>query len=320
MWCGMDAPEENGSPTDGLEAPPPLMVGARGELGEEGGGKQRPVVPRHRRRPSCEADDSRKPPPLPPPRGSRRSAGIRPAAAAREARQHGASPKRAERGSAAEGATVSGRDPMLHVASTGYGFRVEYAAGNSSDEADACHAERRDVRSAIDASCVLTSTNGALQWCKCRPGDASAHAVDPYREFGLRPDASDPELRQAYLELARDCQPRYQDSPSEAESRAAHLELLSSCFTILTSPLLRAQFDRGEFELTRLADERKDELDTEWYDPSCGGATDGGEGESTDSDSWAREIYEWTSKWKEAQFSHTGVLPPPTVRRASPER
>jgi hypothetical protein len=316
-----DAPEENGSPTDELEAPP-LMVGSLGgggELERGSGGKQRPAIPRRRRRPSCEADDSRKPPPLPPPRGSRRSAGTRPEAA-REARQHGAGAERAERESGAEGAAAPGRNPMLHVASTGYGFRVEYAAGNTSDEADACQAQRRDVRSAIDASCVLTSTNGAVQWCKCRPGDTSAHAVDPYRELGVRPDASDPELRQAYLELARDCQPRYQDSSSEAESRAAHLELLSSCFTILTSPLLRSQFDRGEFELTRLADERKDELDTEWYDPLCGGATDGGVGESTDSESWAREIYEWTSKWKEAQFSHTGVLPPPTVRRVSPER
>lgn len=210
-----------------------------------------------------------------------------------------------------------GRDPMLHVASTGYGFRVEYAAGNTSEEPDP--AERLDVRSAIEASCVLSSTNGAVQWCKRQSGDTSAHAVDPYRNLRVQPDASDQELRQAYLELARDCQPRCQDSPAEAETRAGHLELLSSCFTILTSPLLRAQFDRGEFELTRLADERKDDLDTEWYDPCCGCEAEGVE--CTESESWAREIYEWTSKWKEAQFSHAGVLPPPTVRRVpSPER
>ena len=207
---------------------------------------------------------------------------------------------------------------MLHVASTGYGFRVEYAAKNTRDEAEPCRAERLDVRLAIDASCVLASTNGAVQWCKRHSHDAAAHAVDPYRVLGVHMDASDQELRRAYLERARDCQPRHHDS-SEAESRAAHLELLSSCFIILTSPLLRAQFDRGDFELTRLADERKDELDTEWFDPSCDGSSDGAE--CTDSESWAREMYEWTAKWKEAQFSHTGVLPPPTVRRVpSPER
>jgi hypothetical protein len=212
-------------------------------------------------------------------------------------------------------------DPMLHEASTGYGFRIEYGAPAASDEADAGRAQRRDVRAAIDGSCVLTSTNGVVQWCKRQPGNAagqSAGAVDPYRELGVHSDATDSELRRSYLELARDCQPHHQDAPPQAESRATHLELLSSCFTILTSPLLRAQYDRGEFELTRLADERKDELDTEWYDPACSGAADGTQPAEPE---WAREIYEWTAKWKEAQFSHTGALPPPAVQRVpSPER
>ena len=96
---------------------------------------------------------------------------------------------------------------MLHLASTGYGFRVEYSAGKTADEADTCRAERRDVRSAIDASCVLTTTKGVVQWCKRQPDHASPHAVDPYRALGVHPDASDQELRQAYLELARDCSP-----------------------------------------------------------------------------------------------------------------
>ena len=263
--------------------------------------------PTHRRRPSCEeAPDVRRPPPIPPPRGSRPGSG------------GDAKKDREDRATHSAAAAVA-VDPMLQLASTGYGMRVEYGVpAPTCDEVAVGQPERRDLRASIDGMCVLSCTNGAVQWCRASAQTShSASAVDPYNELGVCADASDAVIRRGYLELARDCQPCRGDTEAEAEGRAQQLELLSGCFTILTSPLLREQFDRGEFELTRLADERKDELDTDWWE-DCeggGGAADVVERPSSaDEPEWAREIYEWTARWKEAHFSHTGVAPPVRVR------
>lgn len=274
--------------------------------------------PTHRRRPSCEeAPDARRPPPIPPPRGLRPGSGGDGKKALPEARQ------RAEDHRATHQAADCAVNPMLHIASTGYGMRVEYGVpAPTCDEVAVGQPERRDLRASIDGMCVLSCTNGAVQWCRASADSPqSASSVDPYSELGVCTEASDAEIRRGYLELARDCQPSRGDTEVEAAGRAQQLELLSGCFTILTSPLLREQFDRGEFELTRLADDRKDELDTDWWEDCEGGDADDVEQPSSAErePEWAREIYEWTARWKEAHFAHTGVAPP-RVRVPSPEQ
>ena len=108
--------------------------------------------------------------------------------------------------------------------STWYGFRVEYAAGNTSDAADTSPTERQDVRSAIDASCVLSSTNG-VQW-QAPSGPILRARSGPVPLAGCPTGRERPNATTILLKLAKVCQPRYQDSMRPRLSRGPRI---SSC-------------------------------------------------------------------------------------------
>ena len=198
---------------------------------------------------------------------------------------------------AQEPAPVDAAAAHLRLDATGFGMRLDCAV-EAKEEGAAARVQRRELPVAIEGSSVLPSTGGAIQWKKRDAAHAapSPNAVDPYRLLCCRPDATEPELRRGYLAQAQQCRPRATASREDAAARAAQLETLSGCFTILTSPLLRAQYDCGEFELTRLADERKDAFDTDWCAPWDDDEEAGGEG--APKPEWARDLYEWTARWK----------------------
>jgi curved DNA-binding protein CbpA len=186
--------------------------------------------------------------------------------------------------------------PSLHKADAGYGMRCEFGA--------------QPV--AIAGGRVLSSTCGAIQWqhvgsrgnskdgvpsgLQLEPERQMGEcAIDPYCALGVSPDAGDSEIRARYLQLAKQCELRPGDSEQQRE-----LELLSGCFTILSDPFLRAQYDRGEHELTN----NQYVLERPPGQPVRTGSADSSDQDApphedqTERGQWARDVYHWTRWWR----------------------
>ena len=222
----------------------------------------------------------------------------------------------------------SGNSSSLHMAGTGLGARVEFGA--------------QPV--AIAGGRVLSSTKGAIQWQYVGPRDAEGlgdlhglqlepesemvgeHAIDPYSTLGVPVDSPAPEIRARYLQLARQCEPSTGDSDAAAAATSAKVsefELLSGCYTILSDPFLRAQYDRGEHQLTTSSHYLP------WAAPAHAGTTHtaGGsavargaaddapqspgaaEQEIEPPGQWARDVYHWTRWWRSESDSSSGNEP-----------
>jgi len=68
---------------------------------------------------------------------------------------------------------------------------------------------------------------------------------DPYRTLGIAPTASPEEIKKAYRKLAREHHPDLDHGAAKSEDR---FKDISAAYDILSDPLTRGQYDRGEID------------------------------------------------------------------------
>jgi DnaJ-class molecular chaperone len=72
-------------------------------------------------------------------------------------------------------------------------------------------------------------------------------AQTPYEVLGVKPDASDDEIRKVYRKLAKQFHPDLNPGKPEAEAR---FKAISAAYDLLSDPEKRARYDRGEIDET----------------------------------------------------------------------
>ncbi len=70
---------------------------------------------------------------------------------------------------------------------------------------------------------------------------------DPYEILGVRRDASEAEIKKAYRQLAKKYHPDLNPGNAEAASR---FKDISAAYDLLSDPVKRARYDRGEIDVT----------------------------------------------------------------------
>ncbi|MAZ03682.1 MAG: molecular chaperone DnaJ [Sneathiella sp.] len=80
---------------------------------------------------------------------------------------------------------------------------------------------------------------------------------NPYDLLGVKPTASDKEIKSAYRKLAKELHPDLKPGDTEAEER---FKAISSAYAILGNKEQRARFDRGEIDATG-----KEQPDPQYY-------------------------------------------------------
>jgi DnaJ-class molecular chaperone len=68
---------------------------------------------------------------------------------------------------------------------------------------------------------------------------------DPYRVLGLRPNASDEEIKKSYRKLAREHHPDLDHGNQNSEEK---FKDISAAYDLLSDPVTRGQYDRGEID------------------------------------------------------------------------